>query len=146
MKTGINLFLLLCAPCVTRQKVFPTVGPAQILENPRQMLAWDGLLSAHEAGLVLPHEISKAGLPIPQLLMIPSPEAQASRFTKKTQFQKQISWIWEPTDLQSYWGLNGWQQMCLRPSSDFLRSSHYRKEGREVTLARLTSQCCPALE
>lgn len=89
MKIGINLFLLLCAPCVTRQKVFPPVGPAQILENPRQMLACGGLLSAQ--GLLPPHEISKAGLPTPQLLMIPSPEAQASQFTKKTQFQKQIS-------------------------------------------------------
>ena len=60
----------------------------------------------------------EAGLPIPQLLMIPSPEAQASQFTKKTQFQRQISWKWERTDVQSYWALNGWQQMCLRPSSD----------------------------
>lgn len=91
MKIGIDLFLLICAPCVTRQKVLPTVGPAQIFENPRLMLACGGLLSAHETGLVLPHEISEAGLPIPQLLMIPSPEAQASQFTKRTQVQRQIS-------------------------------------------------------
>ena len=87
MKIGINLFLLIYAPCVTRQKVFPTVGPAQIFENPRLMLACGGLLSAHEAGLVLPREISEAGLPIPQLLMIPSPEAQASQFTKRPSFK-----------------------------------------------------------
>lgn len=102
MKIGINLFLLMCVPCVTRQKVFATVGPAQIFENPRLMFACGGLLSAHEAGLVLPHEISEAGLSIPHLLMIPSPEAQDSQFTKKTQFQRQISLKWEPTDLLSY--------------------------------------------
>ena len=51
-------------------------------------LARGALLSAYEAGLLLASVISESGLPIPQLLMIPSPEAQAFRFTKKTQIQK----------------------------------------------------------
>lgn len=75
----------MCTPCVIRQNVLSTAGPAQIPEKP----AWSvtGVLRIQRQASPSQSHLGVL-LPVPRLPGIASPEPKAFPFTKETQIQK----------------------------------------------------------